>query len=348
VSEISTIGLDTAKQVFQVEGRDAAGNVVLRRQLRRGGVLKFFRGLPRCVVAMEACAAAHYWGREIAALGHDVRLLPPTRVKPYVKRGRKNDQADAAGCCEAVSRPGMMCVPLKTVEQQAALMLHRARKLLIEQRTRLANAIRGHLAEFGIIARTGDAGFKALLALLENAQDPHAPALIRPILLPLVAQWRAAADQIDALDRQILAWHKHNPDSLRLATAPQLGPIIASAFVATVSDPSRFKNGRQCAAWIGLVPSQHSTGGKTVLGPITKAGDRYLRQLLAIAGAGLIRRVKANPALFPWIARLLQRMPAKKAAIAVANKLARMAWAMLVRGETYKTPAAPLPEGRAA
>jgi transposase len=348
VSEISTIGLDTAKQVFQVEGRDAAGNVVLRRQLRRGGVLKFFRGLPRCVVAMEACAAAHYWGREIAALGHDVRLLPATRVKPYVKRGRKNDQADAAGCCEAVSRPGMMCVPLKTVEQQAALMLHRARKLLIEQRTRLANAIRGHLAEFGIIARTGDAGFKALLALLENAQDPHAPALIRPILLPLVAQWRAAADQIDALDRQILAWHKHNPDSQRLATAPQLGPIIASAFVATVTDPSRFKNGRQCAAWIGLVPSQHSTGGKTVLGPITKTGDRYLRQLLVVAGAGLIRRVKADPALSPWVARLLQRMPTKKAAIAVANKLARMAWAMLVRGETYKTPAAPLPEGRTA
>ena len=338
MSEISTIGLDTAKQVFQVEGRDAAGHTVLRRQLRRGGVLKFFRGLPRCVVGMEACAAAHYWGREIAALGHDVRLLPPTSVKPYVKRGRKNDQADAAACCEAVSRPSMKFVPLKTVEQQAALMLHRARKLLIEQRTRLANAIRGHLAEFGIIARRGEAGFTALLALVDNAQDPHVPPPIRPILRPLVEQWRAAADQIDALDRQILASHKDNPDSLRLATAPQLGPIIASAFVATVTDPGRFKNGRQCAAWLGLVPSQHSTGGKTCLGPITKAGDHYLRQLLVIAGAGLIRRVKADPTLSPWLAGLLQRMPAKKAAIAVANKLARIAWAMLVRGETYKTP----------
>jgi transposase len=284
---------------------------------------------------MEACASAHYWGRELGALGHEVRLMPPTSVKPYVKRGKKNDQADAAGCCEAMSRPNMKFVPVKTVEQQAALMLHRARQLLVEQRTRLGNAIRGHLAEFGIVARKGESGFAALLALLADEQNSHVPALIRPILAPLVEQWRAGDEQISVLDRQIAAWHKANDDSLRLATIPQFGPIIASAFVATVGDPTRFKNGRQCSAWLGVVPSQHSTGGKTCLGPITKAGDRYLRQLLVIAGAGLVRRVKADPAVSPWVAELLQRKSAKRVMIAVANKLARTAWAMLVRGETY-------------
>jgi len=339
MSEVRTIGLDLAKRVFQVEGRDAGGSVVLRRQLRRSEMVKFFRKQPRCVVGMEACASAHYWGREIAALGHDVRLMPPTGVKPYVKRGKKNDQADAAACCEAVSRPSMKFVPLKTPAQQAALMQHRARQLLVEQRTRLGNAIRAHLAEFGIIARKGAGGFQALLALLGRAEDPVVPALIRPILAPLVAQWHAAGEQIAVLERQIAAWHKANGDSQRLATIPQIGPIIASAFVATVVDPTRFEGGRQCSAWLGLVPSQHSTGGKACLGPITKAGDRYLRQLLVVAGSGLIRRVKADPAVSPWVAALLHRMPAKRAAIAVANKLARIAWALLAHGETYKASA---------
>lgn len=339
MAEITTIGLDTAKQVFQVEARDAEGNTVLRRQLRRGGVLKFFGGLPRCVVGMEACSASHYWAREIAALGHEVRLLPPTSVKPYVKRGKKNDQADAAACCEAVTRPGMKVVPVKSVDEQAALMLHRSRRLLVEQRTRLANAFRAHLSEFGIIARQGAGGLAALQALVDDAQDPQVPALIRPVLATLLAQWRAANEQIDTLERQIVAWHKSNDDSTRLATIPQFGPIIASAFVATVTEPKRFHKGRNCAAWIGIVPSQHSTGGKTCLGPITKAGDRYLRQLLVIAGAGLIRRVKANPTLWPWVAQLLERMPAKKAAIAVANKLARIAWAVLVSGKPFKAEA---------
>lgn len=340
MAKVSTIGLDIAKHVFQVAGRDAAGAMVVRRQLRRRDVVKFFAKQSPCVVGMEACASAHYWGRAIAALGHDVRLLPPTRVKPYVKRGKKNDRADASACCEAVTRPDMKFVPIKSVEQQAALMLHRARQLLVEEQTRLSNAIRGHLAEFGIIARKGAGGFKALLELLADEQSDHVPALIRPILAPLAAQWQAAGEQIAALERQIAIWHKGDSDSQRLDTIPQFGPIISSAFVATVGDPTRFASGRLCSAWVGLVPSQHSTGGKTCLGPITKSGDRYLRQLLVIAGAGLVRRVKADPSLSPWVAALLQRMPAKRATVAVANKLARIAWAILVSGGTYEASTA--------
>lgn len=334
--EVSTIGLDIAKGVFQVHGVDATGQVVLRRQMRRGTVLTFFGKLAPCVVGLEACAAAHYWGREIAALGHEVRLMPPTRVKAYVPRGKKNDRVDAAACCEAVGRPSMTFVPLKTVDQQAALMRHRARQLLVEQRTRLGNAIRAHLAEVGIVARKGASGLQALLTLLADEEAPQVPAVLRPILLPLVAQWQAAGEQVAALDRQIERWHRANADSRRLATIPQLGPVIASAFLATVGDPHRFASGRQCSAWLGLVPSQHSTGGKTCLGPITKAGDRYLRQLLVIAGTGLVRRAIADPALSPWVAGLLQRMPRKQAAVAVANKLARTAWALLAHGGTYQ------------
>jgi transposase len=336
MKEISTIGLDIGKRVLQVDAGDVCGQTVLRRQLRRSEVVKFFRKLPRCIVGMEACAGAHYWGREIAALGHEVRLMPPTRVKPYVSRGRKNDRADAAACREAMSRPNMRFVPLKTVEQQAALALHRARRLLIEQRTRVRNAIRGQLAEFGIVAAKGENGFKALLALLARDKDTIIPAAIRPVLAPLVAQWHAAVEQIDVLERRIADWHRTNSDSQRVATIPQFGPIISSAFVTTVSEPTRFKNGRQCSAWIGLVPSQNSTGGKIRLGPITKCGDRYLRQLLVVGASGLIRRVRNDPSVSPWVAELLKRMPAKKAAIAVANKMARTAWAVLISGERYQ------------
>jgi transposase len=338
MDKIITIGLDIAKQVFQVHGVDAAGGVVLSRQLRRGEVRKFFAKLAGCVVGMEACASAHYWAREIVALGHEVRLMPPTRVKAYGRRGRKNDRADAAACCEAVTRPSMCFVPIKTPDQQAALMLHRARQMLIEQRTRLGNAIRAHLGELGIVARKGAGGLAALLLMLETAQDERVPAAIRPILRPLVEQWRGAALQIAVLDRQIAAWHASNDASRRLATIPQIGPIIASALLATAGDAARFKNGRQFAAWIGLVPSQNSTGGKERLGAITKAGDRYLRQLLVVAASGMIRRVRANPRLSPWLAQLLARKPAKQAAVALANKLARIAWALLATGQTYRTP----------
>jgi transposase len=336
--EVSTIGLDIAKNVFQVHGVDAAGQVVLRRQLRRSAVLKFFGGLAPCLVGIEACAGAHYWAREIAALGHRVRLMPPARVTPYVKRGRKSDQADAAACCEAVGRPSMQFVPIKSVEDQAALMLHRARQLLIEQRTRLANAIRSHLGEIGVIASKGEAGFQALLALIGNADAPQLPSVIRPILRPLVEQWRGAGEQIAELDQQILAWHKSQADSVRLATVPQFGPIISSAILATAGDATRFKNGRQFSAWLGLVPSHSGTGGKTQLGPITKSGDRYVRQLLVVAASGLIRRARKDPAAAPWLAELLKRMPAKKAAIAAANKLARVAWVILAHGKPYKAP----------
>lgn len=347
MSEVSTIGLDIAKRVFQVHGVDAAGAVVWRRQLRRTEVVKFFAALPPCLVGLEACGTAHHWGREIAALGHRVRLMPPTRVKPYVRWGKKNDKVDAQACCEAVSRPSMQFVPLKSVSEQAALMIHRGRQLLVEQRTRLGNAIRAHLAELGIVARKGQAGFAALLAMIERPEGDHLPAAVRPVLAVLAEQWRSLGSQIAALERQIRVWHQRNPDSRRLATIPQIGPILASALVATAGDARRFKSGRQFAAWIGLVPRQNSTGGTQRLGSITKAGDRYLRQLLVVAATGLIRRARANPEIAPWFARLLARMPARKATVALANKMARIAWALLTQKTTYRV-AAPCPLAPAA
>lgn len=344
MKEISTIGMDIAKSVFQIHGVDAAGQVVVRRQLRRASVLKFFNKLPSCVVGMEACASAHYWGREIAALGHDVRLMPPTRVKPYVKRGAKNDPADAAACCEAVMRPSMQFVPIKSVDQQVALMRHRVRQLLMEQRTRLGNALRSHLAELGLVAAKGEGGLAALLRLVDHAPERPELAMVRPILEKLVEQWQSADAHIADLDRQILAEHKASNDSQRLATIPQIGPLVANALLATTGDASRFKNGRQFAAWIGLVPAQHSTGGKSRLGSITKTGDRYLRQMLVIAATGMVRRIRANPGLSPWFARLLARKSAKQAVIALANKMARIAWALLVSGQSYQAPSQTRPE----
>lgn len=340
MNEVSTIGMDTAKAVFQVHGVDAAGAVALRRQLKRSQVLAFFAGLKPCLVGLEACAGAHHWAREIGKLGHEVRLMAPARVKAYVKPGAKNDAADAAACCEAVSRPSMRFVPVKTEAQQAALMLHRARQLLVEQRTRLSNAIRGHIGEFGVVAAKGAAGFAALLALLEDAEDTRLPALLRPALAPLVAQYRMAEQQIAVLEAQILAGHKANADSLRLASIPQVGPITASAALATVGDATRFKNGRQFAAWLGLVPRQATTGGKPRLGPITKTGDVYLRQLLVLAATGMIRRVRATPELSPWFARLLARKTPRQASVALANKLARIVWALLAKGGVYRDPSA--------
>jgi transposase len=321
--------------------------VTLRRRLRRGEVLKFFAQLPRCLVGLEACAGAHYWAREIGALGHEVRLMAPARVKAYVKAGAKNDAADAAACNEAVTRPSMRFVPVKTPAQQAALMLHRARGLLVEQRTRLGNAVRSHIAEFGITAVKGERGLEALLGMVEQAEDRHLPALLRPILAPLAAQYRAAEQQIEALDRQILAWHKQNADSQRLASIPQVGPIIASAAVASAGDAKRFKSGRQFAAWLGLVPRQESTGGKPKLGPITKTGDKYLRKLLVLAATGMIPRVRRKPELSPWFAKLLARKTRRQATVALANKLARVIWVLLAKGGLYQAPA-PRPAQAAA
>lgn len=282
MSEIITIGLDIAKSVFQVHGVDVNGQVVVRRQLRRGEVVKFFAKLAPCRIGLEACASAHYWARTLASLGHEVRLIPPSHVKPYVKRGRKNDAVDAAAICEAIQRPHMQFVPIKTEEQQAALMLHRARRLLMSQRTMLGNGLRSHFAEFGIIEPVGPTGLERLVVMALDAPTMDLPQSCREALAMLAAQWRDTEAKIEALDREILAWHRANADSRRLATIPGIGPLIASAIVATMGDPGRFTNGRQFAAWLGLVPSQNSTGGKTVLGPITKMGDRYLRSLLVV------------------------------------------------------------------
>ena len=264
--------------------------------------------------------------------------MPPTRVKPYVKWGKKNDKVDAQACCEAVTRPSMQFVPLKSEPEQAALMTHRARQSLVEQRTRLSNAVRGQMAEIGIIARRGQAGFAALLAMIEHSRKPHLPPEIRPVLAVLAAQWRSLGPQIAGLEQQILAWHKSHADSLRLATIPQFGPILSSALLIAAGDARRFSSGRQFAAWIGLVPAQNSTGGKQRLGGITKAGDRYLRQLLVIAATGLIHRARANPEISPWFARLLARLPPRKATVALANKMARIARALLAKQTTYRAP----------
>ncbi len=276
--QVSTIGLDLAKNVFQVHGVDLAGGIVLKKQLRRGQLIAFFEKLSPCLVGMEACATAHHWARELRTLGHDVRLIPPSYVKAYVKRG-KNDAADAAAICEAVGRPSMRFVPVKTAEQQTALMLHRTRDLLIRQRTQLINALRAHLAELGMVAAQGRDGVKALIGLVSDESNGQLPELARTALRPLVAQFAALAQEIGTLDRRLHAEHRASDASRRLEAIPGIGVINATAITATVTDPKVFRSGREFAAWIGLVPRQNSTGGKERLGSISKKGDRYLRRL---------------------------------------------------------------------
>jgi transposase len=285
--EIVVIGLDLAKNVFQVHVIDAQGQPIVRRQLRRAEVLKFFAKIPPCLVGMEACASAHYWGREISALGHQVRLMPPAYVKPYVKRG-KTDAADAEAICEAVTRPTMRFVAVKSEEQQAALMLHKTRGLLVRQRTMLINALRAHLGEYGIVKAQGPAGVNSLLALVQEAQDA-VPVHAQSDLRSIVSQFHALAKEIGHLEKQILDWHRHDEVSQRLATVPGIGPITASAIAATVPDASIFRSGRQFAAWLGLTPRPHSSGGKERLGGITKQGDGYLRRLLVVGATAVIR-----------------------------------------------------------
>ena len=337
---ITTIGLDIAKSVFQVHGVDAVGNVVIRRQLKRRSVLAFFEKLPRCLVGIEACASAHHWSRELSALGHTVRLMPPAYVKPYVKR-HKNDATDAEAICEAVARPNMRFVPTKTVEQQSCLTLHRTRHLLIRQQTSVINAIRAHLAEFGIVAPVGRNGVEQLLGVAADASDKRLPALARACVVALGAQLRILKAQILEFDRMITAWHRSNETSRRLDDIPGVGPALATALVASIADPKAFRSGRDFSAWIGLVPKQNSSGGKDRLGHISKRGDRYLRSLFTAGALAVIRYAKIHGTRHrPWLTALLARRPAKVAAIALANKIARMAWAMMVRGERYKEPAA--------
>ena len=337
---VTTIGLDIAKSVFQVHGVDAHGNVVVRRQLKRRHVLAFFGKLPPCLIGMEACASSHHWSRELRAMGHTVRLMPPAYVKPYVKR-QKNDATDAEAICEAVTRPSMRFVPIKTPEQQSCLMLHRTRHLFIRQQTAVINAIRAHLAEFGIVAPVGRKGVEALLNIVADTSDQRVPELARACVAALGAQLRMLKAQILEFDRRIIAWHRSNATSKRLDAIPGVGPALATALVACVADPSAFRSGRDFSAWIGLVPKQRSSGGKDKLGAISKKGDRYLRSLFTAGALAVIRYAKIHGTKHrPWLTALLSRRPTKVAAIALANKLARMAWAMMARGDHYKEPAA--------
>ena len=285
MTEVITIGLDLAKNVFQVHGVDGLGEVTIRRQLRRRQVIPFFRKLAPCLIGVEACPTSHYWSRELQALGHEVRIMPAGYVKPYVKRN-KNDAADAAAICEAVTRPTMRFVAVKTAEQQSLMMLHRTRSLLIRQRTMLVNAIRAHLAEFGIVAPVGLRGVKRLVSVVSDPTDERLPSLARICLGSLIASLTTVEWEASCNKRRILAWHRSSEASRRLETIPGIGPIIATALVASVSDPSIFKSGRELAAWIGLVPKQNSTGGKERMGRISKQGDKYLRWLLVTGAMG--------------------------------------------------------------
>jgi len=337
MGEVSTIGVDIAKSVFQVHGVDTDGTVVIRKRVSRAKVLEYFADLPPCLVGMEACATAHQWARELKKLGHEARLMPPTYVKAYVKRG-KNDAADAAAICEAVTRPSMRFVPIKSVEQQSGLMLHRTRDLLIRQRTQLINALRAHLAELGLVTAKGHEGLHQLVTVVAERVDERLPGNARFACQAIVAQLHAAKIQINGLDQRIIQVHRANADSKRLDAIPGFGVILSTAVVATMTDPKAFKTGREFAAWIGLVPRQNSTGGKERLGSISKQGDRYLRRLFVLGAISIVGTSRTRPDKYPWVTELLGRRPAKVVAVALANKMARTAWAVLASGETYRTP----------
>lgn len=334
--QISIIGLDIAKQVFQVHAADAEGRRVAQVRLRRAQVIDYFRKLPPCLVGMEACATAHHWARELIALGHEVKLMPPAYVKPYVKRN-KTDAADAEAIAEAVTRPTMRFVAVKSVEQQSMLMLHRVRELLVRQRTMLATALRAHLAEFGIVAPQG---IHRVEKLAEQVRDPSVPSLAQEVLSILVGELAGVWRRLDKLDEQLVALHRTDQTSRRLASIPGVGPITAMAIASTVPDPSVFRSGREFAAWLGLTPKSHSSGGKDKLGRISKRGDRYIRHLLYVGAGNAIRFSKARVATGEaWIQGLQERRPPKGVIIALANKMARIAWALMMRGESFRSPA---------
>lgn len=332
MGEITTIGLDLAKSVFQVHAVGSDGKTLLRRQVRRSQMLAFFAGLSPCLIGMEACAGAHYWARELAKFGHEVRLMPPSYVKPYVKRG-KTDAIDAEAICEAVTRPSMRFVPVKTEDQQAMLLMHRTRDFLVRQLTQLSNAIRAHLGEFGIVAPKGVHNVERLLVLAREAALPE-PARA-PILL-LADQFRDTDRRIEAITIQIKTQAQTDAVARNLQTIPGIGPITASALAASVPDVSNFKAARDLAAWIGLTPKPHSSGGKERLGKITKMGNRYLRRLLYLGALAQITARSRKPAGEDWLWKMLQRKPVKLVAIALAGRMARTVWALLKTGESYR------------
>ena len=341
---IIRIGLDTSKHVFQVHGVDEHEQPVLRRQLRRSQVEKFFAKLPPTRIGLEACGASHHWARVLRGLGHDVVLIPPQYIKPYVKRG-KNDAIDAEAICEAMSRPGMRFVPVKSREQQAALMLVMVRDLLTKQRTMLINAIRGHAAEFGVIAAKGPQNLKELLE--QVAEDANVPAPVRQLLNSLASQIAALNVRLEDLDAKLMAHHKADPRSQLLATIPGVGPITALNVSLKVPDATVFRSARHFAAWLGITPREHSTAGRQRLGKISREGDEGLRRLLVLGATAVIQQVerrrkahKTSPGDSPWLLQLLARKPQKLAAVALANKMARIIWAMLVSGELYRRPQA--------
>lgn len=340
--QIITVGLDLAKRIFQVHAVDASGSVVVRKALRRSQVLPFFTKLPACLIGMEACATSHHWARELTELGHEVRLMPPSYVKPYVKRG-KNDAVDAEAICEAVTRPTMRFVAVKSAEQQAALSLHRTRSLLVKQRTQIVNMIRGQLAEFGIDIPQGLGRALGLARQIAAKQaTPEVPAMASQVLGLLCAQVLDTHARLQAIDRSIMALQRTDDVARRLSTIPGIGPVGATALAATVADPKQFRSGREFAAWLGLTPSQNSSGGKDRLGRITKMGDRYLRKLLVIGATSLIRRARYKPETAdPRLVALLTRKPLRVASVAMANKMARVVWAIMARGETYQPRHAP-------
>lgn len=336
MNKIIRIGMDTSKSVFQVHGVGAGEQPVVGKKLRRSQVLEFFAKLEPTKVGIEACGAAHYWARELGALGHEVVLLPPQYVKPYVKRG-KNDAADAEAICEAMSRPTMRFVPAKSVEQQAAQMLIGLREGLVRRRTQLSNAIRGHAAEFGLTAAKGLAKIEPLFVRI--AQDQRLPALAKELFQTLAEEYARLNTQLQKIEVKLMAWHRHNELSKRLAQVPGIGPVIATVLAVKVGDPKAFRSGRDFAAWIGLTPKDHSTGGKTRQGVITRAGDGMLRSVLVVGAMALIQQVKrgrGHPS--PWLIELLKRKKPTLAAVALANKTARIAWKLMVSGGRYTPP----------
>lgn len=339
---VTTIGLDLAKNVFQLHGVDAEGRTVLQKRLRRNSVLAIFEALPACLVGIEACASAHHWARALSRMGHQVRLMPPQFVKPYVKTN-KNDAADAQAICEAVGRPTMRFVPVKSAEQQAVLVLHRTRELMVRQRTMIINALRAHFAEFGVVAAQGAANIRKIVKMLDSVAECPLPEIARMTLGLLVEQLRSLEAGLQRIERELAAWHRNNEASKRLETIPGVGLVTATAIVATVGDAQQFASGRQFAAWLGLVPRQNSSGGKQRLGRISKRGDAYLRRLLVHGARAVLRWAKQKPdGASAWLSDLIARRPVNIATVAYANKTARIAWALLARKETYRRISQPM------